>query len=105
MPYAVFYQNADFEVKYTDFVQRGFLDWNFTLALVGKGDRTSSGAPRSVNDGPKSTVCLGNQTNRAAGQNSGQGDGPAVVGSTVLDRAREGRDLAINDGKAGRVQR
>lgn len=100
MPYAGFYQNADFEVKYTNFIRRGFLDWNFTLALVGKGDRTSSSASRGVNDGPKSTVRLGNQANGTARKDSGQGDGPSVVGSTVLDRAREGRDLAIDDGKA-----
>lgn len=67
MPYAVFYQNADFEVKYTNFVQRWFLGRSITLNLVGKGDRTSSGAPRGVNDGPKSTVRLGNQANGAAG--------------------------------------
>lgn len=60
------------------------------LQLIGKGDRSSSGTARCVNDRPKATVCLGDNADRTARQNPSQRDGPAIVGSAVLDRAREG---------------
>lgn len=78
------------EVIYKRILQKESLGLNITLQLIGKGDRSSSGAARCVNDGPKATICLGNNADRTARQDPSQRDGPAIVGSAVLDRAREG---------------
>lgn len=99
-PYAMLYHNADSEVIYNGVVQKGLVGWKVTLQLVGKGHRSGSGAARCVNDGPQGAVCLRNKADRAARQDPSQRDGPAVVGSAVLDRAREGRDLAIDNSEA-----
>lgn len=100
MPYAMLYHNADSEVTYNSFTQKGLLGWKVTLQLIGKGHGSRSGAARCVNNGPEGAVRLGNQADGAAGQDAGQRDCPAVIGGAVLDRAREGRDLAIDNGEA-----
>lgn len=66
-----------------------------------EGDGAGSGAASSVDDGPQRASGLGDQADGAAGQETGQGDGTAKVGSRVLDGALEGGGGTVDDGETG----
>lgn len=78
------------EVVYSYVAQKRCFGFKTTLHLIGEGYRSGSGAARCINDRPKRAVLLGDKADRAAGQDPGQRDGPAIVGRAVLDSASEG---------------